>query len=651
MIFHTKQKQYNKSATFVLVLILLLAAVLRFWNYFEIPFTHDEFSALFRTQFNSLSELIDKGIKVDGHPAGVQMFLYFWVKVFGFSEFWIKLPFTILGVLSVYWFWKIAKEWFSEQVAILASISMACMQFFIMYSQIARPYMSGLFFTLVMVYYWYKIIFFEKQLLKVNYYLWFILGASLCNYNHYFSLLMTFILSLLGFLYIKKERLWSYFLSLFIIALLFLPHLKIFYYQISMGGLGWLGKPEPVFLFNFIFFLVNHSLFSLMFLFIIIIAGLTFSFFRKKLSLKKEHLITFILGTSSAIIGYFYSIYRAPVLQDSVLIFSTPFFLLFIFSFFQKINLKFVYVIGALWSTLLIYSLVCSRQYYHYFYKSIYKETFSEVKKAQALLPNDSTLILCNFRKEIGNFYIKELKIKDTSHIVYPYLLSNKKALYEFLLNPKYKYLLLAITTNESPESFALCHECFPRLLKTVFLDQGEIRIFAKSSTTGGNSIYSFHSFNDFKNADNWTFDSSFVKFNMKKNYYYQLDSLKEYDIEYTFVNHKVIVSKAQIADATAWIYLPDNFKGTVHFVATIEKDSVLLWQSTLICDKDIPKNEWIPISVSLYFPDFKYDLECNTIKIYFWNPEHQKMYVSKTFLGVRWGNPFVYWINNNSIQ
>ena len=81
MIFHTKQKQYNKSATFVLVLILLFAAVLRFWNYFEIPFTHDEFSALFRTQFNSFSELIDKGIKIDGHPAGVQMFLYFWVKI------------------------------------------------------------------------------------------------------------------------------------------------------------------------------------------------------------------------------------------------------------------------------------------------------------------------------------------------------------------------------------------------------------------------------------------------------------------------------------------------------------------------------------------------------------------------------------------
>jgi hypothetical protein len=35
-------------------------------------------------------------------------------------------------------------------------------------------------------------------------------------------------------------------------------------------------------------------------------------------------------------IGYFYSIYRNPVLQNRVLIFSMPFFLIFIFSFFKE---------------------------------------------------------------------------------------------------------------------------------------------------------------------------------------------------------------------------------------------------------------------------------------------------------------------------
>ena len=86
----------------ILFLILLVAAALRFYNYFEIPYTHDEFSALFRTQFDSFSELIAKGVKIDGHPAGVHVFLYYWTKIFGYSEWIVKLPFTILSICSVY---------------------------------------------------------------------------------------------------------------------------------------------------------------------------------------------------------------------------------------------------------------------------------------------------------------------------------------------------------------------------------------------------------------------------------------------------------------------------------------------------------------------------------------------------------------------
>ena len=48
-------KLSNKVA---LLFILVLASALRFYKLDLIPFTHDEFSALFRTQFDSLSELI-----------------------------------------------------------------------------------------------------------------------------------------------------------------------------------------------------------------------------------------------------------------------------------------------------------------------------------------------------------------------------------------------------------------------------------------------------------------------------------------------------------------------------------------------------------------------------------------------------------------
>jgi hypothetical protein len=58
----------------ILILIIIVAATLRLINYCELPFTHDEFSALFRLNFDSFSELIEKGVKIDGHPAGVQVY-------------------------------------------------------------------------------------------------------------------------------------------------------------------------------------------------------------------------------------------------------------------------------------------------------------------------------------------------------------------------------------------------------------------------------------------------------------------------------------------------------------------------------------------------------------------------------------------------
>ena len=57
-----RMKLTNRS---LLIIIMIVAAVLRFYNYFEIPFTHDEFSALFRTNFPDFQTLIDQGVKVD----------------------------------------------------------------------------------------------------------------------------------------------------------------------------------------------------------------------------------------------------------------------------------------------------------------------------------------------------------------------------------------------------------------------------------------------------------------------------------------------------------------------------------------------------------------------------------------------------------
>ena len=132
-------KKETRSTYIVLTLLLLLAAVLRLIHPFQIPFTTDELGALNRTEFNSFSELISKGVIIDAHPAGVQVFLYYWTKFFGYSEIAVKLPFIICGILSVLYVFRLGQAWFNSTTGLVCAAFVATVQYTIMYSQIARP--------------------------------------------------------------------------------------------------------------------------------------------------------------------------------------------------------------------------------------------------------------------------------------------------------------------------------------------------------------------------------------------------------------------------------------------------------------------------------------------------------------------------------
>ena len=75
-----------KRINWILISILITGAALRFFGFPNIPFTYDELSAWGRTGYNSFSELIDQGVRGDGHPALIQVFLNYWRVIFGDSE-------------------------------------------------------------------------------------------------------------------------------------------------------------------------------------------------------------------------------------------------------------------------------------------------------------------------------------------------------------------------------------------------------------------------------------------------------------------------------------------------------------------------------------------------------------------------------------
>ncbi|MCB0756843.1 MAG: glycosyltransferase family 39 protein, partial [Flavobacteriales bacterium] len=174
-----------------LLALLLLASALRLWDLPHIPYTHDEISALLRVRFSSFSELISKGVAIDAHPAGVQVFEWVWTGLFGTSEMAVKLPFIVLSVVALFFLYRFAAAWSSPAAALLSIAFIGCIQYTVMYGQIARPYAAG-FFTCALL---------MDQITRAlggrrRAWAGVAVAAALCAYVHHFSLLFALLAGL-----------------------------------------------------------------------------------------------------------------------------------------------------------------------------------------------------------------------------------------------------------------------------------------------------------------------------------------------------------------------------------------------------------------------------------------------------------------------
>ncbi len=395
-----------------LLFIILVAAVLRFWDFWNIPFMHDELSAMSRLTFQKISDLIKYGVVLnDTHPAGVQVFMYYWVMLVGEREAWVKLPFLLSGVASVFFVFKIGNLWFDRTTGLISAAMVASLQFFIMYGQIARPYTSGLFFTLVMVFYWSKFFFVTP---KIRYLVGFSIFGGLSAYNHHFSLLFAALVGLSGVVFVKKNQLIPYTLAGLGIFVLYIPHLPIFFHQLEQGGIGgvggWLAKPTPDFFADFFSWLIHFSFIGVAVL-ALVLAYLLFKRgqfqaygfpFRKRLVLA----LWFVLPLA---IGYIYSIRVNPILQFSLLIFGTPYLIMLVFSFHKKLDMKALWGIILVLMTVNIGTLVFERDYYRIFYRQPYNELFKTAVREQS---KGDVFIIDNCIPYIHGYYFRKYGVE-----------------------------------------------------------------------------------------------------------------------------------------------------------------------------------------------------------------------------------------------
>ena len=381
-------------------LILVFAIGLRFWHFGEIQFSHDELSALLRTGYPDFNTLLEKGIKVDGHPAGVQVFLHYYTQWVGYEEWLVKLPFALAGVGTVLLI--MASGWALQKpgAGLLAAACLAVMQHFVMYAQVARPYGMGLFFVSLAGYFWIRF-FYQSQ--RWSFLGGFMLAAAAATYTHHFALLLVGLMGLSGLALLPVKKWPRYLLFNLGILVLYLPHLPVFFSQLSLGGIeSWLAPPTLAFLPNYFQYLAHYSLWFG--------AALLLAVFLVWRKPQDPYFWPGLLWFGlSFLIGYAYSSQVSAVLQFSGLVFSAPFLLLFIFSRGAGARwlwgIPLILLVGSL-------SLYLKRQHYPYFYYSPFAKPIQEW---QAM--GNEALLLHHLDAQKLHFYATLLEA-DTSRMV-----------------------------------------------------------------------------------------------------------------------------------------------------------------------------------------------------------------------------------------
>jgi hypothetical protein len=638
-----KARVTDRIDSLLIFLILLTGGILRFYDFASIPFTHDEFSAVFRTGFSSFSELIRKGVMVDTHPAGVQVFLNYWIMTTGISEPWVKLPFTIMGLASVWLIYSIGKKWFSSGSALLAASFLSFLQYPVIYSQIARPYASGLFLVLSMVWFWTNLMLSPNRNFGKNL-TGFILFASLCTYNHHFSLLMAGIVAFTGIFIIDRTRRLPYLISWPVLILLYLPHLPVFLSQIRMGGIGgWLSKPRPDFLFDYLAYAGQFSLFVALAALIILILGFFWGRARQ-VSHPKFIAVAGLWFLLPMLVGYAYSVLVNPVLQFSVLLFSFPFFLLFLFSLsgtpaaWQKALLT---IIAA---AAVIPSLVFERMHYRMFYHSPYREIVEQSMNTAGLLGRDNCFIYLDSYRKITDYYLAKPGIKGFK----PDLIrdfAGPPVIDSILDRCQSPYFIYGCNSNSPPSDYPKILKKFPFISSHLRFNEGDFLVFSKIPPVNL-PVAEYYMNSEFMPGGNW---NEWLNYSPASIVPDETDSLVKVcnmnGIQFspTF--------KASLRDVCR------NRNDIIDFLADVGADTLsgAAWLQIGIYSHDSlmqyisePITKTLPGTYSRFFcscrlADIDWRHHALSVQAFIWNPSGTPLRVRKLSVAIRQGNPFLY--------
>ncbi len=205
----------NKKTVLILVTILLIASLLRFYGLDKESLWLDEGTTALSMKYHGpyetlkifflygqiLPEFYTNKPDLPTANADLPVYYFFlavWTKFFGTSAVSLRAFSALFGSLSILLIFLIAKEIFNDKVALVSSLIASLNLTLIEYSQEARNYSFLLFFSLLSIYYF--VMFLKSN--KNKYLALFIIFTIVAVYTHFLFVFLVFFQAL--YIYSKE---------------------------------------------------------------------------------------------------------------------------------------------------------------------------------------------------------------------------------------------------------------------------------------------------------------------------------------------------------------------------------------------------------------------------------------------------------------
>jgi hypothetical protein len=423
--------------------VLGIAFLLRFVPLFQYEFFFDELSALDRIRYTDFSDIINKGVKTDVHPAFIQVFLFLWAKIGGTSEVWIKLPFLICGFLSCWFVFRLGNKSFDYKTGIMASIIVSCSMIFLVYSSSNHLYATAVLFAVLATNYLFEIVFGES--VKIKQYVLFGLFVLLGALNHHMGALYGLIIGVLGVIFAKKKQRIFLLLAGAGILLFYLPHLSVTLTQISYSigpdqG-GWLTAPKWYACFSFL-----KTLFGTGFVIYLVIGLFLYAGMRNKFSFLSDKKIIFLFFAFviyCAVI-HFYSVLKTPILQFSVLSIAGPCIIWVVARGLSFVPDKLFTRMSFLLMAALLIQTIIVKQYYSLGIRQSTRSAVTQTIDAKKKYGEADVTAIYTTEAFFAKHYMDEFKQNFSYLTAFDSIFNNQVLLSRYLKSLKENYIILS---------------------------------------------------------------------------------------------------------------------------------------------------------------------------------------------------------------